>query len=231
MTQKILLVDDEPLITDINSRYLEREGYETHVSNSGVEALAWVEQHPVDLIATDIMMPKMDGYDFINDVLTKKPDIPFLFFTAKTSDQDKIYSLSLGADDYIVKPFSPRELVLRINNILRRVNKGNADSVESVLIGDLTIDYAARTAAINGHKLALTVKEFDLLWVLSRNPDRVFSKSELYGLVWDENQMLDTNTINVHIHGLRHQLDQFRTEKTPILRTVWGVGYRLEEMH
>ncbi|WP_283679983.1 response regulator transcription factor [Lentilactobacillus sp. Marseille-Q4993] len=230
MSQTILLVDDEPSITDINAKYLTRAGYDVQTSTNGIEALDWLENHSVDLIATDIMMPELDGYDFINEVIDKNPDQPFLFFTAKTSDQDKIYSLTLGADDYITKPFSPRELVLRITNILKRVNGGKeTNNANQISIGDLVVDHDAREASINNQSLTLTAKEFDLLWVLAQNPKRVFSKSELYDLVWQEDFVDDANTLNVHVHDIRNQLTKVGTDKTPVLKTVWSVGYKLEE--
>ena len=230
MSATILLVDDEPSITDINSKYLERAGYNVHIAANGIEALEWLDDHTADLIATDIMMPGMDGYDMINEIIDKNPDQPFLFFTAKTSDQDKIYSLTLGADDFISKPFSPRELVLRITNILKRVNGGNSQSNNAgVQIGDLTINHETRDVKVADSALNLTAKEFEILWILAQNPKRVYSKSELYDMVWQEEFVDDANTLNVHIHDIRNELAKHGTDQTPVLKTVWSVGYKLEE--
>ena len=230
MSATILLVDDEPSITDINSKYLERAGYNVHIAANGIEALEWLDDHTADLIATDIMMPGMDGYDMINEIIDKNPDQPFLFFTAKTSDQDKIYSLTLGADDFISKPFSPRELVLRITNILKRVNGGNSQSNNAgVQIGDLTINHETREVKVADSALNLTAKEFEILWILAQNPKRVYSKSELYDMVWQEEFVDDANTLNVHIHDIRNELAKHGTDQTPVLKTVWSVGYKLEE--
>lgn len=228
MAKKILLVDDEKSITDINERYLTQAGYEVSVAHDGQEALAIFQKKTVDLIITDIMMPKMDGYDFIAEVQFLVPDQPFLFITAKSTEPDKIYSLSLGADDYIVKPFSPRELVLRVNNILRRIHRGSGDS-ESLVLGDLQINHASREVYLAGKSLDLTVKSFELLWTLASHPERVFSKTELYEKVWQEEFMDDSNTLNVHIHALRQDLSQSSGEHTPSIKTVWGLGYKMEK--
>ncbi|GGE36441.1 MULTISPECIES: response regulator transcription factor [Streptococcus] len=227
MNKTILLVDDEIEITEINRRYLAQEGYTVHIAHNGAEALELYKKEVIALIITDIMMPIMDGYDLISEVQAITPDQPFLFITAKTSDMDKIYSLSLGADDFISKPFSPRELVLRVNNILRRIHR-NQQQEEHVQVGDLKINHITRQAFIQNKELNLTNKEFDLLWILLSNPQRVFSKTELYDRVWQEEYIDDTNTLNVHIHGLRNALSKYATPETPTIKTVWGLGYKLE---
>lgn len=228
MAKKVLLVDDEVAITDINERYLKQAGYEVFVAHDGQEALALFQNKAVDLIITDIMMPKMDGYDFINEVLFLVPDQPFLFITAKSTEPDKIYSLSMGADDYIVKPFSPRELVLRVNNILRRIYRG-AEMGETLVLGDLQMNHVSREVYLSGQVLDLTVKSFELLWLLASHPERVFSKTELYEKVWHEDYMDDSNTLNVHIHALRHDLSKFSGDHIPTIKTVWGLGYKIEK--
>lgn len=228
MGKKILLVDDEASITDINERYLKQEGYEVLVAHDGHEALSLFQKKAIDLIITDIMMPKMDGYDFMTEVQFLVPDQPFLFITAKNTEPDKIYSLSLGADDYIVKPFSPRELVLRVNNILRRIHRSSADS-ETLELGDLQMNHVSREVCLAGERLDLTVKAFELLWILASHPDRVFSKTELYEKVWQEEFVDDSNTLNVHIHALRQELNQSTGEQIPIIKTVWGLGYKIEK--
>ncbi|WP_159561632.1 response regulator transcription factor [Streptococcus halichoeri] len=228
MNHKILLVDDEPEITDINQRYLEQAGHSVTVASDGAQALACFGKTSYDLIITDIMMPHMDGYDFISQVLLEKPEQPFLFITARISEPDKIYSLSLGADDFISKPFSPRELVLRVKNILNRIY-GKSQPAEHLVIGDLTMDQSTRVVTIADHELTLTNKAFDLLWLLANNRNHVFSKTELYERVWGEEFLDDTNTLNVHIHSLRNDLAHYCTDRTPTIKTVWGLGYKLEE--
>ena len=227
MMNKILLVDDEIEITEINKRYLEQGGYDIDIANDGKEALEKYKRNKYSLIITDIMMPNMDGYDLISEVQYLDAEQPFLFITAKTTEPDKIYSLSLGADDYIVKPFSPRELVLRVRNILRRIEKNSTDSI--LILGDLEINYNSRIARVNGKQLDLTVKSFELLWLLANNPERVFSKTELYEKIWQDEYVEDANTLNVHVHSLRRILMKHSTEKTPNIKTVWGLGYKMEK--
>ena len=227
MTKKILLVDDEIEITEINKRYLEQGGYDIDIANDGKEALEKYKRNKYSLIITDIMMPNMDGYDLISEVQYLDADQPFLFITAKITEPDKIYALSLGADDYIVKPFSPRELVLRVRNILHRIEKNSTDSIST--LGDLEINYNSRIASVNGKQLDLTVKSFELLWLLANNPERVFSKTELYEKIWQDEYVEDANTLNVHVHSLRRILMKHSTEKTPNIKTVWGLGYKMEK--
>ena len=223
---KILLVDDEIEITEINKRYLEQGGYDIDIANDGKEALEKYKRNKYSLIITDIMMPNMDGYDLISEVQYLDAEQPFLSITAKTTEPDKIYALSMGADDYIVKPFSPRELVLRVRNILRRIEKSSTDSI--LTLGDLEINYNSRIAMVNGKQLDLTVKSFELLWLLANNPERVFSKTELYEKIWHDEYVEDANTLNVHVHSLRRILMKYSTEKTPNIKTVWGLGYKME---
>ena len=224
---KILLVDDEIEITEINKRYLEQGGYDIDIANDGKEALEKYKRNKYSLIITDIMMPNMDGYDLISEVQYLDADQPFLFITAKITEPDKIYALSLGADDYIVKPFSPRELVLRVRNILHRIEKNSTDSIST--LGDLEINYNSRIASVNGKQLDLTVKSFELLWLLANNPERVFSKTELYEKIWQDEYVEDANTLNVHVHSLRRILVTYSTERTPNIKTVWGLGYKMEK--
>ena len=227
MAKRILLVDDEVEITEINKRYLIQAGYEVNVAHDGQEALEIFQKYSIDLIITDIMMPNMDGYDLIGEVQYLSPEQPFLFITAKTSEPDKIYSLSMGADDFITKPFSPRELVLRVNNILRRILR-SMGTEETLQLGDLVMNHETREVSVHDRPLDITIKSFELLWILANNPQRVFSKTELYEKVWHEDFVDDTNTLNVHIHALRQDLAKYSTEKTPTIKTVWGLGYKIE---
>lgn len=226
MKKTILLVDDEIDILDIQNRYLLQAGYDVLVARDGKEGLELFRKKSIDLIITDIMMPNMDGYDFISEIQYIAPDQPFLFTTAKTSEQDKIYGLSLGADDFIAKPFSPRELVLRVNNILRRLSRGG--ETDQIELGDLVINHVTHEVRIGEQPLELTVKSFELLWILVSNPERVFSKTELYEKVWQEDYVDDTNTLNVHIHALRQELSKYTNLNTPAIKTVWGLGYKME---
>ncbi|KXW16063.1 response regulator transcription factor [Streptococcus pneumoniae] len=227
MGKTILLVDDEVEITDIHQRYLIQAGYQVLVAHDGLEALELFKKKPIDLIITDVMMPRMDGYDLISEVQYLSPEQPFLFITAKTSEQDKIYGLSLGADDFIAKPFSPRELVLRVHNILRRLHRGG--ETELISLGNLKMNHSSHEVQIGEEMLYLTVKSFELLWILASNPERVFSKTDLYEKIWKEDYVDDTNTLNVHIHALRQELAKYSSDQTPTIKTVWGLGYKIEK--
>ncbi|CVV93354.1 response regulator [Streptococcus pneumoniae] len=227
MGKTILLVDDEVKITDIHQRYLIQAGYQVLVAHDGLEALELFKKKPIDLIITDVMMPRMDGYDLISEVQYLSPEQPFLFITAKTSEQDKIYGLSLGADDFIAKPFSPRELVLRVHNILRRLHRGC--ETELISLGNLKMNHSSHEVQIGEEMLDLTVKSFELLWILASNPERVFSKTDLYEKIWKEDYVDDTNTLNVHIHALRQELAKYSSDQTPTIKTVWGLGYKIEK--
>lgn len=225
---KILLVDDENTITDINERYLTREGYDVYIAHDGREALLlYTSNIGFDLIITDIMMPNVDGYELIDEVLEIEPNQPFLFITAKSNDQDKFYSLGMGADDYIVKPFNPRELVLRVNNILNRIRNAKGERETDQKIGDLKISFDQRLVSINDHELILTLKEFDILSLLVSHNNKILSKVEIYSKVWNETFMEDDNSLNVHIHELRKKIKQWATDSTPMIETVWGMGYKL----
>ncbi|TGA98916.1 response regulator transcription factor [Sporolactobacillus shoreae] len=226
MPETILIVDDEPTIVDVAKRYLEKENFKVLTASNGGEALEICRHRSVHLIVTDIMMPEVDGYDFILQIIDSGKEIPFLFISAKTQEQDRLYSLTLGADDYVTKPFSPRELVLRVKNILRRVNKNAGHTINR---GALKIDYEKRSATLYDVPLDLTLKEFDLLWVLALDQERVYSKSELFDKVWGAEYYEDANTMNVHIHHLREKLERASDGSPhPVIKTVWGLGYKLE---
>lgn len=227
MEYTILLVDDEETITQINQRYLEQAGYHVRVAHNGEEALESYRQLGAHLIVTDVMMPVMDGYSFIDEVLVMNPDQAFLFITAKNTEMDKIFGLSLGADDFIVKPFSPRELVLRVSNILKRVYS-QATETQELQVGDLWMNASTRDVRLQKTPVTLKHREFDLLWYLASHPNHVFSKTELYERVWHEPFFDSANTLNVHIHAIRQALDTNRTPSTPVIKTVWGLGYKLE---
>ena len=209
----ILLVDDEPAILDIVTRYLTKEGYQVTTASNGQEALARYQAQAMDLIITDIMMPQMDGYDFIDAVLQLREDQPFIFITAKDQAVDRIYSLTLGADDYITKPFSPRELTLRVKNLMRRIQPSQA--TQSVLTcAPFAIDEGQHRVTLYDQPLQLSLKEFQLL--------------ALFLKIWETDYMEDANTLNVHIHSLRDKLAKVAGQRPyPKIETVWGLGYRL----
>lgn len=228
--KQILIVDDEADIVTIVKRYLEREGYEIHIASNGVEALKIFKSHPIDLVITDIMMPMMDGYEFIEEVLRIHERAPFIFISAKDQEQDKIYSLMLGADDFITKPFSPRELTLRVKNLLNRITPNFQQDQNDIEREHVKIDIKRHQAFLYEEELPLSIKEFQLLFLFLCNIGRVFSKSELYEKVWESDYVDDANTLNVHIHSLRDKLEKGSiTKPYPHIQTVWGLGYRMEE--
>lgn len=226
---QILIVDDERDIIEVVKRYLEKEGYTTYIAHDGVEALNLYKQHAIDLIITDIMMPQMDGYEVMDEVLQQDEHIPFIFISAKNQEADRIYSLTLGADDYLTKPFSPRELTLRVKNLLRRVKQQQTHGT-TFDIAQFTVDELKHRITFFDEELMLSLKEFQLLVLFLRNIGRVFSKSELFERIWEVDYMDDANTLNVHIHSLRDKLERIANGRPyPHIQTVWGLGYRMEE--
>ena len=220
--ERIAIIDDEPDIRDICRTYFEFEGYEVLTSSNGQEALDLLEQD-VDLFILDIMMPEKDGYAVIKEMKARQLDIPYIYLTAKTTESDTIYGLMLGADDYVKKPFSPRELVIRAKNILSRTVKHS--SAQTLSFGALPLDNLTQTATINNETITLRIKEFDLLWYLATHENVALSKTDLLEQVWGYDYYEDMNTLNVHIHRLRDKLEQHHY-KDYIISTVWGLGYK-----
>ena len=221
----MLVVDDEPIVREVIVRYLERDGYRTVEAASGDEAERLLELDPPALVVLDVMLPGIDGFELCRRILASS-DLPIVLLTARGEEADRIVGLELGADDYLTKPFSPRELAVRVRNLLRRV--GAADNVElsSVTFGDVEIDAVTREARKGGERLKLTLKEFDLLWFLATHRRRVFTREELMDRVWGYRSELDTGTLTVHIRRLRAKIEEDPAHPKH-LETVWGVGYRL----
>ncbi|NJL93606.1 MAG: response regulator transcription factor [Anaerolineae bacterium] len=221
----ILLVDDEPNIIDLASLYLGQEGFRLLSAEDGLQALARFEQDAPDFIVLDLMLPRLDGWEVCKRIRSTS-DVPILMLTARDDDIDKIVGLELGADDYMTKPFNPRELVARIKAILRRAEpRRNApQNREAVLqAGNLKIDPARRTVRVGERLVELRTKEFDLLLTLVENESLVFSREKLLEVVWGFDFFGETRTVDVHIAHLRHKLKG----STAIIETVWGVGYKL----
>lgn len=222
---RILLVDDEQDIVDICQTYFEYEGYHVTTASNGEEALSKLDE-TIDLIVLDIMMPNVNGYEVIKEMKDRNLDIPFIYMSAKTQEQDTIYALTLGADDYIKKPFSPRELVLRANNLLNRVKK--CSTAQSKLVFEsLELNDTQKCMLINEMPVNLRIKEFELLWYLATHENQAISKSELLEKVWGYDYYEDANTVNVHIHRIREKFEQFHFDDYSIT-TVWGLGYKFE---
>ena len=224
MAEKILLVDDEESILDVSKRYLERDGYQVITASDGEEAISrWKKEKP-DLIVLDLMMPIKDGMEAAEEIRAVD-DVPIIMLTALGQERDRLLGLTVGADDYLTKPFSPRELVLRVRNILRRTKRQHLTPL--LTFGELAIDESRRKVTINGAEVELTVKEFDLLYLLASHPTRVFPRSQLIEAIWGYEFDGDVNTINVHVRRLREKIE--KDSAAPIwIKTVWGIGYKFE---
>jgi len=219
----ILLVDDEANIVDLARLYLERDGYRIEAAYDGAAALQAVEKLDPALVVLDIMLPEMDGFEVCRRVRAES-DVPIIMLTARDEDIDKIVGLELGADDYLTKPFNPRELVARVKAILRRAERIPARKQESLHLGDVTIDPASRELSIAGEKVELRTKEFDLLLVLAENKGIVLSREQLLDLAWGYDFYGQTRTVDVHVANLRKRLKKSGNLR---IETVTGVGYKL----
>ncbi|WP_238013669.1 response regulator transcription factor [Dactylosporangium sp. AC04546] len=224
MGQSVLVVDDDPTVSDVVRRYLERAGFAVRLAADGSGALdAYAAQRP-DLLVLDLMLPGIDGLEVCRRLREQDRDLPIIMLTALGEESDRVLGLEIGADDYVTKPFSPRELVLRVQSVLRRTAPP-APSGELV-DGELRVDVARRIATLRGATLALTVREFDLLVFLMRNPGRVLRRAELLEQVWGWT-FGDQSTVTVHMRRLREKVEDDPADPKRIL-TVWGVGYRYE---
>lgn len=222
----ILVVDDELTIGEVLSRYLERAGYRTRVAGDGHAAIAAVDQQAPDLIVLDLMLPGIDGLEVMRRVRERERDrTAIILLTARGEESDRVVGLRLGADDYVVKPFSPAELVARVEAVLRR-NEVDDDGPEPPLIfGGLEIDPRGRRVLVTGEEVTLTQREFDLLAFLARHPGQVFTRDHLMEQVWRFSFYSDTSTVTVHVRRLRAKIEPEPAQPRHI-ETVWGVGYR-----
>lgn len=221
----MLVVDDEPMVREVVTAYLERDGYRVTTAADGHAALEALETTHPDLVVLDVMLPKLDGFDVLTQ-LRKQTDVPVILLTARTEEVDRVLGLELGADDYVVKPFSPRELAARVRSVLRRARP--LPSHRNLEFGRLMIDGATREVTKDGVAIELTPKEFDLIAFLADSPRQVFSRSQLLEHVWDSSaDYQDPSTVTVHIRRLRRKLED-DPEQPEWLETVWGVGYRFE---
>jgi two-component system, OmpR family, response regulator ResD len=222
---KVLVVDDEPAIADVVSRYLQRAGYETAVAGTGRDALGQAESARPDVVVLDLMLPDIDGLEVMRRL--RRDDRrrgAIILLTARGEESDRIVGLRLGADDYVVKPFSPAELVARVDAVLRRINPV-PEHEPPLHFDDLSIDSSGRTVALGGEGVELTQREFDLLLFLARHPGQAFTRKQLMEHVWDYAFYSDTSTVTVHIRRLRAKLEADPARPRRI-ETVWGVGYR-----
>jgi len=219
----VLVVDDEPIVRDVVVRYLQRDGFDTLVAGDGDTARELIERTAPQLVVLDVMLPGTDGLALCRWIRSRG-DLPVIMLTARGEEADRIVGLELGADDYVTKPFSPRELAVRVQTVLRR-SAPAASSAARLVFDGLAIDPSTREVERDGKLLRLTAKEFDLLFFLASNPRQVFSRDQLMGRVWGYEAAVDTGTVTVHVRRLRAKIE--RDPSSPRhLETVWGVGYR-----
>jgi DNA-binding response OmpR family regulator len=227
----ILVVDDEASVRDVVKRYLEREGFVVSTATTGPEALRVIDtEREIKLVVLDVMLPGLDGIEIVRRVRSDNA-VPIIMLSARTDETDRVLGLESGADDYVPKPFSPRELISRVRAVLRRAPKsGDADVVKEkpLEVHGITLDPNTREVVVGSGRVELTAKEFDLLWFFMRHPKQVFSREQLLEQVWGFAEFIDISTVTVHIHRLREKIEA--DPKKPLkLATVWGVGYRLTE--
>jgi len=222
---RVLVVDDEPMVREVVTRYLERDGFQVDAAEDGAAALSLAQARPPDLLILDVMLPEKDGFSVLQE-LRKKSSVPVILLTARAEETDRVLGLELGADDYVVKPFSPRELAARVRSVLRRANPPEPGS--RLEFEGLTIDPLTREVEVRGTKADLTPKEFDVLAFLAARPRQVFSRGQLLQQVWDSSpEWQDPATVTVHMRRLRAKLET-DPQNPRWLLTVWGVGYRFE---
>ncbi|KXY87164.1 MULTISPECIES: response regulator transcription factor [Bacillus cereus group] len=223
----ILIADDDLKIAELIEIHLKKEGYQVVKVTDGEAAIEIIQSQAIDLVVLDIMMPKMDGYEVTRQIRTKQ-NMPIIFLSAKTSDFDKVTGLVLGADDYMTKPFTPIELVARVNAQLRRFFTLNQSKVEETSVleaGGIVIDFEKRTVHVYGERIDLTPKEFDILYLLASHPKKVYSLENIFQQIWTNDYYDDNNnTVTVHIRTLRKKLGEDK-RKNKLIKTIWGVGY------
>ncbi len=223
----VLVVDDEPTIAEIVSRYLERAGYAATTAADGLEAIRVAGERRPDLVVLDVMLPELDGLEVLHR-LREGDDgrTPVILLTAKGEQDDKLAGLRRGADDYVVKPFSPSELVARVDAVLRRVQPPE-EAAEPLHFGQLEIDVRGRRVAVSGEEVQLSQREFDLLNFIASHPGQAFSREQLMDRVWDSALLTDTSTVTVHVRRLRAKIEP-APERPRFIQTVWGIGYRFQ---
>ena len=226
---KVLIIEDEVAIAELQKDYLEINDYEVTIEHDGAKGLEAALKEEFDLVILDLMLPGMDGYEICKNIRSKK-DIPIIIVSAKKDDIDKVRGLGLGADDYMTKPFSPSELVVRVKAHLSRYERlvsATHKTNDMVEVRGIKIDKTARRVYVGGEEKVFTTKEFDLLTFLAENPNRVFSKDELFREIWDMESIGDIATVTVHIKKIREKIED-DTSNPQYIETIWGVGYRFK---
>lgn len=226
--QYILIADDNKDITDILSAYVKKEGYEPVIAVDGEEAEKMYEKYAPAAILLDVMMPKKDGYEVCRTIRSRS-SVPIILITARGEDYDKIMGLDIGADDYVVKPFSPNEVMARLRAVLRRMSRPNeANKTDTILrISNIVVNLEEYSFTVGGKRIALTKKEIETMWILAGNPNKVFTRDNLLDSLWGYDYYGDSRTVDSHIKRLRAKLDKVEHPGWGI-KTIWGVGYKFE---
>src|SRR5574342_63754 len=230
----ILVVEDEASIAEVVSLYLKRAGYNVLIASDGRQAMNTFDRQSPDFVILDLMLPEVDGLS-LTRWLRDRSDVPIIMLTARREEIDRIAGLEMGADDYVVKPFSPQELVSRVRAVMRRVKRASSPQGEQapganerpLTYGELVIDSPSRTVTISGKDIPLTAKEFDMLYLLARHPKQVYTREQLLDRVWGGAEYIDPGTVTVHIRRVREKIEADPSNPTRLL-TVWGVGYKFE---
>ncbi|WKZ46846.1 MAG: response regulator transcription factor [Anaerolineales bacterium] len=224
----ILVVEDEASIAEVVSLYLKRAGYNVQIATDGKKAMASFERQPADFVILDLMLPEVDGLA-LTRWLRDRSDVPIIMLTARREEADRIAGLESGADDYVVKPFSPQELVSRVRAVMRRLGREQTEvgNERSLSFENLSIDPRSRTVKVKEAEVELTAKEFDMLYLLARHPKQVFTREQLLEHVWGGSQYIDPGTVTVHVRRLREKIEDDASKPARLL-TVWGVGYKFE---
>jgi DNA-binding response OmpR family regulator len=221
----VLVVDDEPIVREVVCSYLRRDGFATLEADDGEQARRLFERGDSSVVVLDVMLPGIDGLELCRWIRGRSR-VPVIMLTARGDEADRIVGLELGADDYVTKPFSPRELAARVRAVLRRSEPADGGRAERLEFGDVALDAGTREVTRRGEPVALTAREFDLVWFLGSHPRRVFSRDQLMQGIWGYAAALDTGTVTVHVRRLREKLEENPSQPRH-LQTVWGVGYRL----
>ena len=225
---RILVVEDEPSIAEVVGLYLKRAGYQVQTAADGKQAMSMLEKQIPDLVVMDLMLPEIDGLS-LTRWLRDRSDVPIIMVTARREEIDRIAGLEMGADDYVVKPFSPQELVSRVRAVLRRSGReqAEAESERALSFPNISIDPRTRVVMANESSIELTAKEFDMLYLLARHPKQVFTREQLLERVWGGAEYIDAGTVTVHVRRLREKIENDPSSPKYLL-TVWGVGYKFE---